>query len=882
MRLPPSAAVLAAVLPILAGAAAPYSFETAPGRLPKNVVPIDYAVAIVPDVQAGTLRGTERVTLDFREATASIVFNSLNQRLSDVRLDGRLVERVVTSDDQQLTTVTLKRPSKPGRHVLSFSYRGKIETSPLGIFVQPFVKPDGSKDFLLSTHFEPTDARRMFPCWDEPAFRATFQLSVTVPTIWDAVSNMPVARREVKGKLATITFERTPRMPSYLVQFTAGSLGSISATSHGVKFSIWAPRGQERYGTQALADTQQILADYNDYFGVRYPLPKLDSIAIPGGFQGAMENWGAITYNDQILLLTPASTLRDRQRGFVIQAHEIAHQWNGDLVTMGWWDDLWLNESFASWRAAKETDLRHPEWAWWERADNSKEGAMAADARQASQPVERHVTNELEANSAFDPAITYAKGEAVLRMLEAYLGEDRFRDGVRLYMKAHAYSNASSADLWRSLSQAAGNDVGAIAAAWTQQPGFPLVTAVAHCDAQGARTLTLTQQRFLLRGSDSAGLRWKVPLQVRVGGQAQTRSVLLLTDGQSLSAGRCDEALSLNAGAVGYFRVAYDAATLAANTRQFASLPSGDRIALLDDQWALVEAGAQELSRYLALAETMGDDLNERGWNQITEALGTIETAERGSPGHDAFTAYARTLLQPLLAKLGWTAHPDELPGIQALRRRVIGDLGHWGDKVVIAEARRRFAAFVLDRKTIAPDDQSMILDVVAHHADAATFGQLHAAARSARDETELRRFYTALMRVGSPSLAAQAMELVLSNEIPAQAAAIRFELLYELADLHPRLAWQGLADHTEMLLKPLQPKGDLYLAWFAPEAFWNSQPLDQLESWLRTRVPPALGPDVARGMETARFKLSEKAALTLVADRFIADRTRMQPPSKQ
>jgi aminopeptidase N len=881
MRLPPSTAVLFAVLPTVAGAAAPFSFDTAPGRLPKNVVPVDYTVAIVPDAKARTLSGTERVTLDFREATATIVFNSLNERLSDVRLDGQLAANVVTSDEQQLTTVTLKRPAKPGRHVLSFSYRGRIETSPLGMFMQPFVKPDGSKDFLLSTQFEPTDARRLFPCWDEPAFRATFQLSITVPAAWDAVSNMPVARRKVKGALATTTFDRTPRMPTYLVHLTAGTLGSISATSAGVKFSIWAPRGREQYGTQALADAQQILADYNDYFGVRYPLPKLDSIAIPGGFEGAMENWGAITYTDRTLLVTPASTLEDRQVVFLTQAHEMAHQWNGDLVTMGWWDDLWLNESFASWRAAKETDLRHPEWAWWEHEDRAKERAMAADARQTSHPIEQHVTNELEANSAFDPAITYSKGKAVLRMFEAYLGADRFRDGVRLYMKAHAYSNASSADLWRGLSQAASSDVGAVAAAWTEQPGFPLVTAAAHCDAQGARTLRLTQQRFLVRGSDAAGLRWKVPLQVRVGSQAQTQSVLLTADGQNLAAGRCDEALSLNAGAVGYFRVAYDTATLAVNTQQFASLPSGDRIALLDDQWALVGAGAQELPRYLVLAEAMGDDLNERGWNQITEALGTIETAERGSPGHEAFTAYARTLLQPLLAKLGWTAQPGEMPGIQALRRRVIGDLGRWGDEAVIAEARRRFAVFVVDRNTITPDDQSMILDVVAHHADAATFAQLHAVAHSARDETELRRFYTALTRVGDPALAALAMDIALSSEIPPQAAALRFDLVYELADLHPQLAWQGLADHTEMLLKPLQPKGELYLTWFVPEAFWNSQPLDRLESWMRAHVPPALAPDLARGMETARFKLSEKAALTAAADRFIAERMRTQPKSK-
>jgi aminopeptidase N len=874
MRLFPIFALLGATLPGLVGAAAPFSFETTPGRLPKNVVPIDYRISIEPDVKAGTLRGSERVTLDFREATARIVFNSLNERLSAVRFDGQAVESVVTDDEQQLTTVTLNRPAQPGRHVLSFDYKGKIETGPRGLFVQSFVKPNGAKDLLLSTQLEPTAARRMFPCWDEPAFRATFELSATVPADWDTVSNMPIASRRVHGKLATTTFERTPHMSTYLVEFTAGTLGSMSATSSGVKFSVWAPRGREKHGAEALTNAQEILADYNDYFGVPYPLPKLDSIAVPGGYLGAMENWGAITYNDRFLLLTPASTLRDRQDAFTNQAHEIAHQWFGNLVTMAWWDDLWLNESFATWRTTKETAMRHPDWAWWEQADGRKEGAMAADARQTSHPIEQHVTNELEAMSAVDPQITYAKGQAVLRMLEAHLGDDRFREGVRIYMKTRSYSNATSADLWQSLSRASGSDVAAVAAAWTEQPGFPLVTAVARCGADGARTLTLTQQRFLLRGTDATGLRWKVPLQLRIGDQAQTRSVLLTTDGQAVDAGRCDEALSLNAAAVGYYRVAYDAATLAIDTKKFASLPSGDRIALLDDQWALVEAGAQPLPSYLALAEAMGSDLNERAWEQITAALGTIEAAARGSAGHDAFTAYARTLIQPLAATLGWAAGPDETPGIQKLRNQVILNLGLWGDPTVVAEARRRFAAFVADRSTITPDDQSMILAIVARHADAATFAQLHAVARSAHGDSEWRRWYLALTQVADPALAAQTNAIALSDEIPPQSADMRFWIVNRLADLHPKLAWRTLAENTEVLLKPLQPFSDFYLAQYVPEVFWNSQPLDQLEHWMHAHVPPALAPNLARAMDTARFKLSEKTTLTQAADRFIAART--------
>jgi aminopeptidase N len=323
-----------AVLPVQAQE--PYDFDKAFGRLPKNVVPLNYKIAITPNVEAKTLTGTETITLNFREPTDRIQFNSLNEVLSDVKLDGKAVTSVQSDDKAQLTTLTLDAKAKAGKHVLTFAYSGKIESGPLGLFAQPYRKPDGQNGVLLSTQFEQTDARRMFPCWDEPAFRATFQLTATVPADWAAVSNMPIIKTDKHGALVTTHFKETPSIPSYLVEFSAGDLAEISASKDGVKFGVWAVRGQEKDGAIALSNAQIILSDFNQYFGYPYPLPKLDSIAVPGGFQGAMENWGAITYNDQTLLVTPSSTLGNRQLVFSIQAHEMAHQWNGDLVTMAW------------------------------------------------------------------------------------------------------------------------------------------------------------------------------------------------------------------------------------------------------------------------------------------------------------------------------------------------------------------------------------------------------------------------------------------------------------------------------------------------------------------------------------------------------------------
>ncbi len=848
-----------------------FSFDSAPGRLPKDVLPLDYTVAIQPDLAAMAFDGTETVTLEFRSATATMTFNSLNETLRDVRFDGQEVLQVVSDDAAQTTTVTLAAAAAAGQHVLSFAYHGRLESMARGLFVQPYVGPRGRKGLVLSTKMESTEARRMFPCWDEPAFRATFELTATVPARWATISNMPVAHRSVRGRLATTTFQRSPKMPSYLIEFTAGELGSIGAQSGNVRLGIWTVRGREQDGQTALRNAQTILADYDDYFGYRFPLPKLDSIAVPGGFAGAMENWGAITYNDQLLLLTPSSTMATRQTVFSVQAHEMAHQWNGDLVTMGWWDDIWLNESFASWMASKETARRNPDWHWWEGKDADKEDAMSADALGASHAVEQHVSNELQATAAFDPQITYRKGQSILRMFEAYLGPEVFRSGIRSYLRAHAYSNATTADLWNELSAASGTDIRASLATWTEQAGFPLITVESSCDAGGERSLRLSQRRFLLSGAATEGAHWNVPLQIRSGSDPP-QSVLLLQDGQSVLAGRCSDTLSVNADAIGFYRSHYDAATLELDTRAFGGQPTGDRIALLDDQWALAQSGAAPLADYLRLIGAMHGSLDVRAWQQAAGALETIEFDERGCSGHAAFVHYATSILRPVFEQLGWDARPGESPDLRQLRRTLIADLGGWGDQPIIDEALRRFHAFLVDRRAIAVDDQAAVLGIVAQYADQATFEQLHAIARSAHDEAELRRFLDAMMAVEDPALAERAAELALSSEIPPQAGSVRLGLIVHLAARHPQLSWSTFTRNATALLEPFARYVPLISAQQVPAWYWSGVPIADIETWVRAKVPAEMTANIERGLQTARFRLSQRERLPPAADALIGE----------
>jgi aminopeptidase N len=848
----------------------PYNFDLTPGRLSKDVVPTDYDIALTPDLEKSAFTGRESVRLTVRAATLRIVFDSADETLFDVRFDGRPVREVLTDNAEQLTTVTLAKAAAPGQHVLAFNYTGVIRKDVRGLFLQSYARVDGSEGRLLSSGFEPIDARMMFPGWDEPAFRARFRLSVKIPSGWSSVSNMPQASRVDHGRTTTITFQRSPPMPTYLVHVTAGEIARITSQAHGTELGVWAIRGQEQQGAVALAHARDILADYNEYFGFKFPLPKLDSIAIPGGFSGGMENWGVITYESPELLETPGTSLGDRQDVFSVQAHEMAHQWNGDLVTMAWWDNLWLNESFASFMAARETALRNPGWDWWENQDGDKEIAMNADASLLSHPIYQPVPDEAHANVASDSEITYSKGQAVLRMFESYLGADAFRDGVRRLMKARAFSNATSADLWQALGAASGRDVGLLVAAWTDQAGFPLVSVTAECGPDAQRTLRLTQERYLAGGTDPDHPLWVIPLRIRSGTAGSVRSEVFSTADARIPAGRCGEPLSVNADGVGFYRVRYDTATHAENVRSFARLPMADRIVQLDDQWALVKSGREAIGSYLELARAMGTDLDARAWEQIAGVLGALEIYERGTPGHAAMTRYARSLLEPIADQLGWIARPQETAAVQELRRTVLGSLGAWGDPAIVAEAQRRFAGFLADPKTIAADDQDLIFAIVADNADQATFIQLHDIAKSAKDPAQLRRAYDALALVGDPQLAAQAAQLALSAEIPPQEMNLPIQMLFTIARRNPQIAWHAYRDTERDLFESYGPLASLSLVQETPQEFWRAAPLVEIESWMRVRAPKELDTQIEHAMERARLRLAERDALVSAADHYI------------
>src|SRR3989440_10196791 len=515
-------------LPITMNGEKPYDFASAPGKLPKQVVPLEYSIRIVPDLSKLTFSGSETVKIKASTPVHDLVLNSAELEITKASIDGaQLAPATIKLDpNNELLTIALPNELAAGEHALALEFSGKSTEKGRGLYYMPYQEQGtGAKKNALGTQFEPSDARRFFPCWDEPSFRARFQLTAVLPENWLAVSNMPIESERKIDIGKEVRFQPTPSMSSYLNVFVAGELDLIETKAAGTQIRVIATKGKSEWGRYALESTAQILQYYNDYFGIRYPLPKLDQIAIPGGFGGAMENLGGITYYESVLLFDPKkSSAATRQRIYEVIAHETAHQWFCDLVTMAWWDNLWLNEGFASWMGSKCSAHFNPDWEVWmarsiqrdpaRRTGIAKEVAMEGDARSTTHPIQQPIANEAEANSAFDD-ITYRKGQSFLRMLESFLGENAFRDGIRSYMAAHKYSNSTTADLWKALSDASGKPVAQIAAAWTEQPGFPIVIVKRDGD-----NILLEQQRFTINYPNAPALEWKIPLTYEFIAQA--------------------------------------------------------------------------------------------------------------------------------------------------------------------------------------------------------------------------------------------------------------------------------------------------------------------------------------------------------------------------
>ncbi|MDB5748350.1 MAG: hypothetical protein JWP72_3198 [Massilia sp.] len=784
------AAVLAAApVPAAARAEAPFSFAGTPGKLPKDVIPLLYDAHLVPNIADDTFSGHQTVEIEVLRATRRIVLNAAKLKVGHATLSRRGKARQtlqpILDEQQETLAFELKTPLAPGRYTLALRFRGQINREGRGLF-QVGYKVGGVDKKLVATTMEPSDARRMLPTWDEPAFRARFKLTVDLPASFKAYSNTPALKQEkLAGGLQRISFAPTPKMPSYLVVLVAGEMERVTARQDGVEIGIVTTEGKLGATAFPLAATRDLLRYYNNYFGVSYPLAKLDQIAIPGGFNGAMENWGGIVYNEATLLYDPKKSPEDTKKlSFEVNAHEVAHQWFGNLVTMAWWDNLWLNEGFASWMASKATERFHPEWRPYLDGIVERESVLNLDARKTTHPIQMRIDNEEQAAGAFD-AITYIKGQGFLRMLESYVGEAKFRKGIRAYMAAHQYSNTTTADLWTAIETASGKPVARLAADWTTQPGFPLISVAQACEG-GKRKITLSQEQYRVDEPATEERLWSVPLQVAtVGGRAWT--TLLTNRSTTITQGGCDGALVVDPDSVGFFRIQYDRASFDALAANAAQLPDPTRLKLLLDAWSLVTAGRTPLASYVELVAKYGDEPRLAVWESILSNLGTLQNLARGEPESAPVRRFVAGFMQPRFDKLGWEPRAGETIEESRLRPLLAGALARAGDERAIAEARRLFTRYMVDPSSVSPEMLDFVVNTAGRYADAATYAALGRALAASTSDEERYRIGGAMTLVLDPVLAASTLEMALSPQTPSNLVG---HIVAGVGREHPDQAW--------------------------------------------------------------------------------------------
>jgi aminopeptidase N len=765
-------------------------------QLPRGVVPTHYALAFTPDADKLTFTASVKIDIDVAAPTRTITLHAADLDITKAAIAGAGAAKVSLDAQAQTATFTFAKPIAKGSHVLAIDYSGKIYKQAAGLFALDYDTDQGKKRALY-TQFENSDARRFIPSWDEPFFKATYDVQVTVPAGQMAIGNMPITKSEplYSGK-NRVTFATSPKMSTYLLFFGLGEFDRATAKVGDVEMGVITKKGDLAKADFALKSSGPILQWYNDYFGAPYPLPKLDHIAAPGQSQffSAMENWGAIFYFEYALLDDPAiSTQTDRENIYTTVAHEMAHQWFGDLVTMSWWDDLWLNEGFASWMESRATEHFHPEWNTKLSAIGGREYAMGLDSLATTHPVVQHVETVDQASQAFD-AITYQKGEAVIRMLEAYVGDTAWRDGVRRYIKANAHGSTQTDDLWREVEAAAGKPITAIAHDFTLQPGIPLITVDTGACVAGKTPVTLTQGEFSRDKPTKTPLAWRVPVSAQVAGSSTVAKTLVEGGKGALSVDGCGPVV-VNAGQAGYFRTLYTPKAFAGISASFAKLPAIDQLGVMSDAWALGLNDQQAVTDALDLVLATPADADPQVWSKVAGILSDVDGLYDGSPDQAAFRKLAIARLSPVFQAVGWTAKAGEPAPVATLRAALIEKLGALGDPAAIAEAKRRYAADKTDPSAVPAPLRKTIGNVVARHADAAAWDAQRAQAKAEKTPLIRDQLYSQLASAADPALAAKALALAITDE-PGE--TLSANMISKVAVLHPDLAFDFAVTHKD------------------------------------------------------------------------------------
>jgi puromycin-sensitive aminopeptidase len=686
-------------------------------RLPTTVVPIAYRLSIEPNLNDFTYIGALEIDIDVRKSTNEVVLNALDLEIVEASLNGIRAKKSLDKATERLTVVA-DEPLPKGQATLALCFEGVINDKLSGFYRSGYRSADGSKRFLATTQFEPASARRAFPCFDEPALKATFQVTIALPDDRVAISNMPVAHKDGRR----VTFKSTPPMSTYLLMFAIGEFDHIEGkTKDGVAVRVYTTPGHSALGRIALETAVRGLEWFDEYYEIPYhaSVPKCDLLAIPDFEAGAMENWGAITFREERIFIDPEkSSVLQRRHVAEVVLHELAHQWFGNLVSPEWWSYLWLNESFATFMAFKAMDALSPEWKVWEEyvADVTSVG-MSLDSLRNSHPVEVQVADPNETIQIFD-AISYKKGGSLLRMLELAIGEEPFRKGIASYLKRHQYACAASDDLWTAIGGATDTDVRSMMDAWTRKKGLPVLKA-----KRANRRLMLAQERFFLDRDPAKPAEdrtiWDVPVStIDTKGKKTTHKL----SGRTKEIRASSDIVKLNAAQSGFYLSHYDDAAWKDLVKAISCFPPLDRYGLQADACALMLAGYLSINTYLEVLDGFRDndawkERNYHVWGGLASGLRTLTDIFFDDDGDEEderrpqrkLETFARELLRPVVKEVGWDERRDEAPSLKLLRATTLKAAMHFGEAKTVQEVRRRFEMAREDLSLVPSDLQDVV-----------------------------------------------------------------------------------------------------------------------------------------------------------------------------
>jgi puromycin-sensitive aminopeptidase len=777
-------------------------------RLPTSVVPSRYDIRLTPELDAATFGGEETVTVTVSEPTSDVWLNAAELTIESVAARdaaGTVVQGSAALDEaQERARLSFPSPLTPGEWRLTLAFRGTLNDKLHGFYRSTYKDAAGATHTIAATQFEATDARRAFPCWDEPAFKAVYAVTLVVPERLAAVSNTKVASEEPAGDgKKAVRFADTIKMSTYLVAFVVGELEATSAVMVGATpLRVWAVPGKLGLAQFALDCGAFSLEFFEKYYGIPYPGDKVDLLAIPDFAAGAMENLGAITFRETALLVDQAHASHvELERVADVVAHELAHMWFGDLVTMAWWNGIWLNEAFATFLEMVAVDAWKREWERWVNFGVSRAAAMGVDGLLSSRPIEFPVREPKECEAMFD-LLTYEKGASVLRMLEQYLGTELFREGVRRYLREHEYGNAETTDLWKALGAASGQPIPEVMNGWIFRAGYPLV--MVEADGAGVK---LSQRRFLYLGTEAVdadgGEPWRVPINLRASVKGGWVDKRLLLDGPEtrVALPAAPDWAIANAGGHGFYRVGYAPAMLKKLARSVAKVAPIERFNVVSDAFAVAQAGHLAAVDYLDLTGRFRDETDRNVWTVLTGSFAFLNRVipESARPGLENFVRHRVGLAT---ARLGWEAEPGESELVRQLRGdllRVLGTLGN--DEETQAQARAFYARYVEESGAVDPNILPAVIAILAAVGGEAEYADFLQRFRAARTPQEEQRFLFALGAFRDPALIGQTLERTLNGEVRSQDAP--FLLRSMLSGVHSRaLAWEFVKQHWQEMAK--------------------------------------------------------------------------------